>query len=372
MNTRAWKYLPLLEAVADKTALGNKVPQSQFKKSGKVPIVDQGSDFIAGYSNSTALAWTGELPIVVFGDHTRVVKYVDFPFVLGADGVKVLLPNKDLSAKFVYYYLLNVNLPSHGYARHFSHLKRVQIPVPPLSDQERIVELLEQTDELRRLRTESDRYAATLSSSVFNEMFGDPEHTRYPARPLAELVVPGRPITYGILKPGPEMANGIPYVRVVDIKEGHLHVEQLKKTTREIADQYRRSTLIPGDVLITIRGTVGRTCVVPDELRGANITQDTARLAVIPAIQRTYIEEFLNTPWAQSWMSHHTQGQAVKGINLGDLKKLPVPVPPLQMQTKFAAVASEIHALQTQQAASRRSLDSLFQSMMHRAFNGGL
>ena len=89
-------------------------------------------------------------------------------------------------------------------------------------------------------------------------------------------------------------------------------------------------------------------------------------------MQPVYVVEFVNTPWAQNWMNHHTQGQAVKGINLGDLKKLPVPVPPLAQQKELAARVTESRAVQAEQAASRLRLENLFQSLLHRAFNGEL
>jgi type I restriction enzyme S subunit len=251
-------------------------------------------------------------------------------------------------------------------------LASIPMPLPPLTEQERIVKLLDEADELRKLRAQADRHTSDLIPALFNEMFGDPEHTPFTVKPLIESVVDDRPITYGILKPGPDIKDGIPYVRVLDIKQSRLHVEQLHKTTKEIAAQYRRSMLRPGDILVTIRGTVGRTCIVPDELTGANITQDTARLAIVPRIEPIYVVEFLNTPWAQGWMNHRMQGQAVKGINLGDLKKLPVPLPPLPLQKEFAARVSEIRAMQAEQAVSRRRLDDLFQSMLHRAFQGEL
>jgi type I restriction enzyme S subunit len=249
-------------------------------------------------------------------------------------------------------------------------LATVPIEFPPLTEQERIVKLLDEVDELRKLRGQVDQRTEALIPALFHDMFGDPEHTRLPVRPLVELVLPERPVTYGILKPGPDIEDGVPYVRVLDIKKGHLDVHQLRKTTKQIAEQYRRSILKPGDILVTIRGTVGRTCIVPGELNGANITQDTARLAIIPSIHATYVVEFLNTPWAQSWMSRHMLGQAVKGLNLGDLRKLPVPVPPLPFQQDFAQRVSEIREMEAAQTASRGHLANLFQSMLHEAFNG--
>ena len=253
-----------------------------------------------------------------------------------------------------------------------SALRKFEVPVPPLPEQERLVRILDEADALRKLRAQADQRTATLISALFHEVFGDPEQTQLQVKPLAELVDPDRPITYGILKPGPNIEGGVPYVRVVDIKKNRLHVDQLHRTTREIAAQYERSTIQPGDVLVTIRGTVGRTCVVPDELRGANVTQDTARVSPAYGVMGTYVVEFLNTPWAQSWMEHHMVGQSVKGLNLGDLKKLRVPVPPLPLQREFAARVAEVRAMEAAQAESRQRLDALFQSLLHRAFAGEL
>jgi type I restriction enzyme, S subunit len=288
-----------------------------------------------------------------------------------------LRPPEVVSLKYLLLWFRSVNLKSLAITATIPGLNRdtlyaQKVPVPPLSEQERIACVLDEADELRKLRTQADRRTDALIPALFHGMFGDPEHTRFSVKPLIELVVEERPITYGILKPGPDIEGGIPYVRVLDIKQSRLHVEQLRKTTKEIANQYRRSMLRPGDILVTIRGTVGRTCIVPDELTGANITQDTARLVTIPSIEPVYVVEFLNTSWAQGWIIHHAQGQAVKGINLGDLKKLPVPVPPLPLQKQFASHVTDIRAMETQQAASRQRLNDLFQSLLHRAFNGEL
>jgi len=247
-------------------------------------------------------------------------------------------------------------------------LSTVPVEFPPLPEQERIVRILDETDELRKLRAQADSRTAALIPALLYEMFGDPQHTRFPVKPLVELVLDQRPITYGILKPGPDIDGGVPYVRVVDIKQDELHVNQLRRTTPEIADQYRRSTLCPGDVLISIRGTVGRNCIVPVDLVGANITQDTARIAPARGLEPMYVAEFLNTAWAQDWMAQRTQGQAVKGINLGDLKKLPVPVPPAKLQRDFVDRAASVRTMQAQQASSGAHLTDLFQSLLHRAF----
>ena len=317
---------------------------------------------------------------VLFSSRATIgkVAIADIPLATN-QGFANFVPSSEVSPRFLAYLLwyhrddiarLSGSTTFQEVSR--GNLRKYRVPVPPLSEQERIVRLLDDADALRKLRVQANRRAADLIPALFHEMFGDPEHTEYDVKPLIEVVNRQRPITYGILKPGHEIDDGIPYVRVVDIKEGRLHVHQLKRTTREIADQYRRSTLVPGDILVTIRGTVGRLCIVPDELKGANITQDTARLAVNEQCEPIYAMHFLSSPWAQNWINHHTQGQAVKGINLGDLKRLPIPVPPLPLQKQFAHRVREIRPLESLQSTSGFKIEALFQSLLHRAFQGEL
>jgi type I restriction enzyme M protein len=125
-----------------------KVQKTQFLPSGKFPIVDQSEQFIAGYWNDEIAVFKISKPVVLFGDHTRALKYVDFDFVLGADGIKILQPDDCFIPMFFYFVLLNSEIPNLGYSRHFKELVRVQIPLPPLDVQRRIVEEIEAEREL--------------------------------------------------------------------------------------------------------------------------------------------------------------------------------------------------------------------------------
>ena len=84
----------------EKEASSNKlkIPKHEFQDEGEYPIIDQGAEYIAGYTNDSSKVYNGDLPIVIFGDHTRIFKFVDFPFALGADGTKILVPNSRLTA----------------------------------------------------------------------------------------------------------------------------------------------------------------------------------------------------------------------------------------------------------------------------------
>ena len=126
--------------------IGNKNNQIQSKevlKDGKIPVVSQGQNLIDGYSNETEKA-IKDIPVIMFGDHTRNVKYIDFPFIIGADGTKFFKPI--LCNKYYIYYLItfiSLKLRNRGYARHYSLLKEEWLPLPPLVEQKRIVAAIE-------------------------------------------------------------------------------------------------------------------------------------------------------------------------------------------------------------------------------------
>lgn len=140
------------------TARVPKVKRSDCRPVGMVPVIDQGKDFIAGYVDNVE-PYERMLPVIVFGDHTRIFKFVDFPFVVGADGTKVLIPNYDLfEPRFLFYALTRVDLPNRGYNRHFHLLREISLPLPPLHEQREIARILHAVDQ--KIETEEQRKAA--------------------------------------------------------------------------------------------------------------------------------------------------------------------------------------------------------------------
>ena len=137
-----WEY-KIFESCLVKVPKQVQIKSKDYKKEGKFPIVSQEAELISGYWDDDTIVYKHKEPVVIFGDHTKNIKYVDFNFVVGADGTHILSTKKDINPKFFYYVLKSIKLRELGYARHYKLLKEKYIPVPPLSEQQSIVDYLD-------------------------------------------------------------------------------------------------------------------------------------------------------------------------------------------------------------------------------------
>lgn len=125
-----------------------KIPKADYKEKGDFPIIDQSTDFIGGYTNEKEAVYE-DLPMIVFGDHTRILKYINFPFACGADGTQLIKPeNSNISLAYLYFELISCNLSNYHYARHFKFLKEQLIKLP---SKEVMLEYREETDKIFNL-----------------------------------------------------------------------------------------------------------------------------------------------------------------------------------------------------------------------------
>ena len=111
-----WKKAPFTDVFSDVTSGNIKTLQGEFRRTGAHPIVDQGKELIAGYTDDQDRLCKSDLPVIVFGDHTKCFKFVDFPFCLGADGTKILRPKIDADEKYLFYFLQTLPIPEVGTA----------------------------------------------------------------------------------------------------------------------------------------------------------------------------------------------------------------------------------------------------------------
>ena len=139
-----WSIARLESLCQSITSKKYQIKQSEIKEKGKYPVISQSANYIEGYSDLTDKVYSLSSPLVIFGDHTRIVKYVDFNFIVGADGVKILQP---LIFPKYFYFLTeysSTQIENRGYGRHYGYLSQYEVPIPPIEEQEKIVSKLEE------------------------------------------------------------------------------------------------------------------------------------------------------------------------------------------------------------------------------------
>ena len=367
-----WPTLQFDEAVEDASGGNIKTKQNDYAEVGEFPIVDQGKALIAGYTDDEAALCKVPLPVVIFGDHTRCLKFVDFPFGMGADGVKVLKPKAGLDAKFLYHYLRQIKLPDGGYDRHFKYLKRETVPLPPLEEQRRIAAILDQAETLRTQRRTALALLDSLTQSLFLDMFGDPV-ANPKGLPICELQRLCTRITDGTHQSPAWQKSGIPFLFISNIVEGQINFDTHKFISADThAELTKRCPIEIGDVLYTTVGSYGNAAVVSTkelfafQRHIAHIKPDRSKL------DSRFLAAMIQSPGVRQQVDKVAKGIAQKTVNLADLKGLSVFWPPLPLQQTFATRIASIEALKATHRRALAALDALFASLQQRAFAGAL
>jgi type I restriction enzyme S subunit len=355
-------------ALDDVTAGNPKVKKRDFASEGPLAIVDQGQDPIAGYAGDEALAFNGELPVIVFGDHTCAFKYVDFPFALGADGVRILAPRKGYVAKFLYYFLLSSPVAATGYSRHFKYLKVKRFPVVPPSEQCKIVELLDQADALRKRRAEADKKAERILPALFYKMFGDPSTNPmgWKTLPLPQVVDIGT----RLVDP-----NEAPYLDLL-----HIGGDNIEKDSGRIVDaqSVRNSSLKSGKFTFTndhilyckIRPYLNK--VAYPRFAGVCSADIYPLLPIRMGVTQWYLVALLRSRAFLEFAKVHSERLRMPKLNREQLGAFAVPVPPPELVNAFTAIAHRLDKLHSDRFSAGDRVSTMFDTMLHRAFSGDL
>ncbi|MEP2775337.1 MAG: restriction endonuclease subunit S [Luteolibacter sp.] len=369
-----WKKMPFTEVFKDASGGNQKTPTSELRESGSLAIVDQGKDLVAGYIDDQTRACKQPPPVIIFGDHTRALKFIDFPFGMGADGTKVLVPKIESDTKFLFHYLRSREVPSAGYSRHFKFLKEYQIPLPPLAEQKRIAAILDAADALRAKRQQALAHLDDLLQSTFLTLFGDPvtNPMGWEQVELSELIETGDKINYGVVQPGEEFPGGKPLVRVGDFVSGDLDKTSIKYIDPEIEKKYSRSRLNGRELLVSCVGSVGTISKVPAWAKGFNIARAVARVPLKKDLSRDFMLFCLRSQAVQRYFLKETRTVSQPTLNIGLIKTVSVISPPLPLQQRFAAIVGKIEAQKSRHRAHLAELDTLFASLQSRAFSGEL
>jgi type I restriction enzyme S subunit len=174
--------------------------------------------------------------------------------------------------------------------------------------------------------------------------------------PLGELCDPARGITYGIVKVGDFVAGGVPVIRGGDIRNGRIVFDNEKRVTEEISQQFQRTILKGGEIVINLIAEPGHTAIVSPELAGANVSRDVGVIPLSDTVDHRYVDYCLKSPMAVHWLTSRLQGSVTQKVNLGTLRDLPIPTPGLDEQR---AIAHVLGTLDDKIELSRRMSETL-------------
>ncbi len=370
----------------------SKTKQKEYLSSGTLPIIDQGKFLIGGYSNDVDNELECELPVIVFGDHTKCVKYINFPFVPGADGIKVLKPKEGIYPKYLFYYTqyLTYRIEDKGYARHYQYIEKEDVLLPPLPEQERIVSRIEE------LFSELDNAVETLNATksqlrlykqaVLKDAF-DGNLTNSGAPEIKELASFIEQPRYGTSKKCNYQDDITAYTEVyripnIDASTGTLDKSDLKYAQFD-EDEIEKLSLKYGDILI-IRSNgspsiVGTAAMVREQ----DITGLFAgyliriRISDHERLSPKYLLRYLSSYDVRRYIENVSKSTSgVNNVNAQEIKKIKVPYFEKEIQDQIIyAIESRLSAYVNIEKTVNQALQqasAMRQSILKQAFEGGL
>jgi type I restriction enzyme, S subunit len=373
---------------------GKRIKQRDYLPSGKLPVIDQGQSVIGGYTDDEEMCFSGSLPVVIFGDHTRAVKLVNHPFAVGADGIKIFSSAVDVLPKYLYYWMKSAPIENRGYGRHYQYLRKLSVPVPSLAKQQAIVDEIEtqfsRLDEavanLQRVKANLKRYKASVLKAAVEGRLVETEasiaqregRSYETGEQLLQRILEERrakwtgrriykpPVqapTYGqdVLPDGWTIATadqltylitsgsrgwgdfysdtGILFIRAQDIKTDALNLHDAARVDVPVDAEGTRSSVSEGDILVTITGAnVTKSALVPalDEL--AFVSQHVALMKLTQPATALFVFNWIISPangrkTLESW----AYGAGKPGLSLEQVRSLPIALPPLAEQIRIVA-----------------------------------
>lgn len=369
-NMQKVKYLKFLEVFEDDTKLCKKIPSSEYLKEGAYQIIDQGQNDIAGYTYDSTGLYT-DTPVIIFGDHTRVIKYVDKPFFIGADGVKVLKSKIDtFNTKYLYYALLNAKIPNTGYNRHFKWLKEVKIAVASPDAQRKIVSTLSEIENIIGKRKRQLEKLDELIKSKFTEMFGDIYMNSFMWE-TSKLSKHLNIIGGFAFKSEKFRKKGIPVLRIGNINLGYFNPTNL--VYYDYNALLSKYIVKPGELVISLTGTVGKDdyaniCMLKNDFDIYYLNQRNAKLELFKTLNKYYLINVLRIPSVKHKLTNINRGVRQANVSNNDILNLEIPIPPIELQNQFADFVEKVEAVKSKVKQSLAQLEMLKKSLMQKYF----
>jgi len=368
----SWDILRFGDVILDATGGNPKVKKSSYKQYGSLAVIDQGQELIGGYIDDESLACKEKLPCILFGDHTKIFKFIDHPFALGADGVKVLVSKGEFDKRFLYRYLITLRLPDNaGYSRHFKFLKEKAVVKPPLEEQKRIAAILDKADAIRRKRRRAIQLADEFLRSVFLDMFGDPaiNPKGWQRKKIGQLgkVVTGNTPSRQIQE---NYGEHIEWIKSDNINTPSHILTKAEEALSEAGEKLGRTVPANSTLVTCIAGTP--ECIGNSALADRKVAFNQQINAIVPFDNVDpyflYMLVIMSKKIIQRASTNSMKGMVSKGI----FQEIELISPPNNLQKKFGNQFYAYLSYLEKQELELKESDNLFNSLCQKAFRGEL
>lgn len=370
------------EDCISKVTYTSKIQRKDFLIDGAFPVISQEAEFINGYWDDEADLFHTVTPVVIFGDHTKVFKYVDFDFVLGADGVKILQPKDFLVPKFFYYQLYTANLDSLGYARHYKLLKELAIVCPPLPEQQRIVGILDETFEgIATAKANAEKNlqnARALFDSHLQAVFSERGEGWVETTLGKEIdLLAGFAFKSAQYT---ESVDGVRLLRGDNIVQGSLRWDDVKRWPSSDTAEYKRYELCVGDVVLAmdrpwVKSGLKRAQILTEDLP-CLLVQRTARLRTSRRLTNRFLLYLISSSSFTTHILGVQTGIGVPHISGQQIRDFQFFMPTVKEQERLVGnlddLSNETQRLESIYQQKLAALDALKKSLLDQAFRGEL
>ena len=349
----------------DVTRKGTKIQTDEYLTEGKFPIIDQGNNDIAGYRDDETGLFT-DVPAIVFGDHTRIVKYITEPFFLGADGVKVLVPiDRTMNCKYLYYQLLSAKIPDTGYNRHFKWVKELEFQLPSRNEQDDVAERLDKLCVVISARQQQLAKLDELVKARFVEMFGGiNESVWYPYQTIESFtsVMSGGTPDRNI----PEYwQENIRWIKTTELK--NCIITDTEEKISQLGVENSSAKIIPANSILVAMYGQGKTRGMTGYIT-VECATNQACACILPSekINQKYLWKYIIFSYDK--LRSMAKGGNQPNLNAGIIRKFPVLMPPMNLQNRFAVFAEQVEKTKLFIQNSLKQMETLKKALIQQYF----
>ena len=317
--------------------------------------------------------------------------FLNHRVMLGVDGyisshlATIRGNTKKVENSYLLYFLSTVSaqdlIQDHAYpSLNLPMIAGIPVNLPSLPEQQRIVAKLDEAFEGIATAKENAEQNLKNARAIFESHLQSVFSQRgkgWTRKHLAELCEPSRIITYGVIKLGDHIPDGVPCLRTSNVRWLRIDADGMKRISKSLSSEYSRTVLKGKEVLVNVRGTLGGVAVAAPEMAGWNVSREVAVVPVDTSrINPVFLSYLIGSGTSQQWLGGVKKGAAYVGINIEDLRLLPVNAPPMDAQIDIVrhleTLQEETQRLESIYQRKLSELEALKKSLLHHAFTGHL